>query len=148
MGVPDDDSPPVALVVEDDRVVQAGLARFLGSHGFRAVVSDSVAEAIAIGRRERVAGVTLDLSLSGSNGGLDFLLWLRHTPAYVNTPVVVLTGATTVRSDQASVIRSMGATLLFKPAPYDSVLESLRHRRRASAMEQPYEGATCNTLGQ
>jgi DNA-binding response OmpR family regulator len=122
---PSIDTPrPVVLVVEDDVIVQAGIARFLAHYGYRAVVADCVSDAMALARREDITAVTLDLSLRGGTG-MDFLLWLRSTPAYRRTPVVILTGVPAVRPDDDAVIRSMGAAVVFKPTSYQTVLDKL-----------------------
>jgi twitching motility two-component system response regulator PilG len=115
---------PVVLVVDDERSVQTGLGRFLSHFGHRVIVADSVAAAIDIARRDRVGAVTLDLGLNGSNG-LDFLVWMRNTPEYATTPVVVLTGVTTLPAGHTGMIGSMHASLLFKPTSYQAVLDQL-----------------------
>jgi DNA-binding response OmpR family regulator len=89
-------------------------------------VTDSVEHAIAVARRQRVDAITLDLSLCGGTTGLDFLVWLRHTPDYVSTPVTILTGATMLRADQMSMMRRPHTRLMFKPVPYDELLASVR----------------------
>jgi DNA-binding response OmpR family regulator len=117
------------LIVEDDPAVQQTLGRFLRHHGYVTIVSDSVKNAIAVARRQHVDAITLDLSLCGGTTGLDFLVWLRHTPNYMDTPVTILTGATILRPDQVSMMRRPHTTLMFKPAPYDELLGSIRRVR-------------------
>jgi DNA-binding response OmpR family regulator len=104
--------------------VQTGIGRFFSHFGHRVIVADSVATAIDVAKREHIDAVTLDLGLRESNG-LDFLVWMRSTPEYARTPVVVLTGTPVLRADHGAMIRSMRAALLFKPTAYQAVLDQL-----------------------
>lgn len=115
---------PVVLVVDDERSVQTGIGRFFSHFGHRVLVADSVATAIEVAKREHVNAVTLDLALRQSSG-LDFLVWLRNTPEYASTSVVVLTGTPVLRADHGAMIRSLGASVLFKPTAYQAVLDRL-----------------------
>lgn len=77
------------LVVEDEPDVLDIVARFLGKHGFHAVMAQSTAEALAVLGVARFDVVVTDLMMPGG-GGREVLSVVRRMPD--PPPVVVITG--------------------------------------------------------
>ena len=80
------------LVVEDESAMQQQLRIDLQDLGYRALVSSSAPDAMALLEQERVAGILLDLVLDeGEDSGFDLLTWIRSR--HPGLPVIVLSAA-------------------------------------------------------
>src|SRR5438093_5397190 len=80
------------LVVEDESSMQQQLRIDLQDLGYRALVSSSAPDAMALLEQERVAGILLDLVLDeGEDSGFDLLTWIRSR--HPGLPVIVLSAA-------------------------------------------------------
>lgn len=110
------------LIVDDDPSVHELLRRALRAYGFTSAHATTTADAIVIAQQQDIAAVVLDLGLSPSETGLNFLVWLRVQPWYVDLPVIILTGRTTVGQDEQDLIRRHRAHLLHKPQPMESLM--------------------------
>jgi len=113
------------LVLEDDEAVRGVFARVLRQHGYTPVLARSVDEAIAAASTRDLSAVTVDLSLGRGPTGLDFLSWLRQTPAHHDTPAVILTGSPVLPPGAADRACDLRARIFFKPQPYSVLLEHL-----------------------
>jgi DNA-binding response OmpR family regulator len=117
---------PHVLVVEDEPSIQETLARLLYLHGFDPLTASDFSEAVTIAEAQAIAAVVLDLTLRGSSSGLDVLAWLRGRPEYVNTPVLILTGALSLDEFDEAVIRRHRAYVYYKPQNYGALIDDIR----------------------
>jgi len=121
------------LILDDNDVFAAALARSLTRRGYRATVAHSGEEALEIARRERFDYATIDLQLE-RDSGLQWIAPLRQ--ALPAARLLVLTGyasiATTVQA-----IKSGADNYLAKPANVDSILSALAHGEAADEGAAP-----------
>src|SRR5207247_8479839 len=99
------------LVVEDESAMQQQLRIDLQDLGYRALVSSSAPDAMALLEQERVAAVLLDLVLDErEDSGFELLTWIRHH--HPGLPVIVLSAA---QVNSASIRRAyeLGASSYF-----------------------------------
>jgi DNA-binding response OmpR family regulator len=127
---PREDAQPIVLIVEDDSAVRQALRRMLNLHGFSVRVAPTAAEAIDVARLETVTAVVLDLGLGAGMTGLHVLSWLRSQPVYSNLPVVIFTGNVDMPEHMEEQIRRHGAHVMFKPQPYEHLVEHLKRVTR------------------
>jgi DNA-binding response OmpR family regulator len=113
------------LIVDDDPSVHELLRRALRAYGYTSAHATTTADAIVIAQQQDIAAVVLDLGLSPTDTGLNFLVWLRVQPWYVDLPVIILTGRTVVGHDEQDLIRRHRAHLLHKPQPMESLIALL-----------------------
>ena len=114
------------LIVDDDAAVHEVLRKALRLHGFTSAHATTTADAIVIAQRQNLAAVILDLGLAPTDTGLNFLVWLRVQPWFVDLPVVVLTGKPVVGRDEQDLIRRHRAHLVHKPHPMESLVALLK----------------------
>ncbi|MCA1326551.1 response regulator transcription factor [Herbaspirillum sp. alder98] len=121
------------LILDDNDVFAAALARSLTRRGYRATVAHSGEEALEAARRERFDYATIDLQLD-RDSGLQWIAPLRQ--ALPAARLLVLTGyasiATTVQA-----IKSGADNYLAKPANVDSILSALAHAEGAEEGAAP-----------
>ena len=111
-------SRPLMLIVEDDDVLRARLARAITARGFDVTEASSVTEAVAAIASDAPEFALLDLRVSDGYG-LDLIAQLKD--ADPNTRIVVLTGYGSIATAVDAVRR--GAThYLTKPAETDEIL--------------------------
>ena len=112
---------PALLLVDDDEVFVARLARAMERRGFRTRVATSVGGALAAVQANPPAYAVIDLRLEDGSG-LDVVDALRARRA--DARIVVLTGYGAIATAVAAV--KMGATdYLSKPADADEVTSAL-----------------------
>ncbi len=112
---------PSLLVLDDDEPFRRRLARAMERRGFVPVMAESVAEGLALVRREPPAFAVVDLRLEDGNG-LDVVEALRE--ARPESRIIVLTGYGAIATAVAAV--KIGATdYLSKPADADDVEAAL-----------------------
>jgi DNA-binding response OmpR family regulator len=104
----------IVLIVDDNESLQRVYGEILTTHGFETGHALDLAAAIATAESSRLRLVVLDLTL-GAETGLDFLGWLRSRDEYVDTPVLVLTGAYDQAYSAATLFEMHRATLRHKP---------------------------------
>lgn len=112
-------------LVEDDASLQRALGGVLRGHGFTRAEATTVAAAIAATEEQPVAAVVLDLALEHGESGLDFLAWLREHPDHGRTPVLILTGRTTLEADDQDMIQRYRAYVFYKPLSTTVLVEFL-----------------------
>jgi two-component system phosphate regulon response regulator OmpR len=113
------------MVVDDDPSIQRAVGRMLALEGFIPVEALTVDDAKRGVARHRLGAIVLDLLLPNGESGLDFLAWLREQPPHVSTPVLILTGQSTLSEDDRDMIRRHGASVFFKPQPLTALIEEL-----------------------
>jgi len=112
------------LILDDNEVFAATLARSLVRRGFSATVVHSGEQALAAAAQTQFDYATIDLQLQ-QDSGLHWIAPLRHQ--LPRARLLVLTGyasiATTVQA-----IKAGADNYLAKPANLDSILSALEHR--------------------
>jgi DNA-binding response OmpR family regulator len=122
------------LIVEDDPVLQNGLAVGLGLHGVAAEAVDTCADALAALATTAFDAVVLDIMLPDGSG-FDVLRELRQRNDSV--PVLLLTARDTV-ADRVRGLDDGADDYLGKPFDLDEVAARLRAlRRRAVGRATP-----------
>lgn len=112
---------PSLLLVDDDEIFVARLARAMERRGFVVRVAVGVAEALSMIRQAPPAHAVIDLRLEDGSG-LDVVEALRALR--VDARIIVLTGYGAIATAVAAV--KMGATdYLAKPADADEVMAAL-----------------------
>ncbi len=127
------------LVVEDDRVVLAAVARLCGSDGLSVDEADGVDRALARLAEGPYRLVLVDLMLPGRSG-FELLEVLRAEPPA--TPVVMISGYATSENSLKSL--RLGA-FDFLPKPFD-VVELLGVVRRALRYGERHSGGVVDAV--
>lgn len=102
------------LIVDDDQAVTDTFTRMLRLEGFQ-VASALTAEAgLALADEIRPDAIILDLRMPILSG-LQFLRIIRSRPHQLEVPVAIVTGDYFLGEETASELRSLGASVRFKP---------------------------------
>ena len=113
---------PTFLVLDDDPVFSATLARSLGRRGFDTTVANTGEEALRAAASTAFDYVTIDLHLA-KDSGLQWIVSLRK--ALPNASLLVLTGYASIATTVQAI--KLGADdYLAKPANVDSILSALK----------------------
>lgn len=113
---------PTFLVLDDDEVFSATLARSLGRRGFEATVAHTGEQALRAAASTAFDFVTIDLHLA-KDSGLQWIVPLRK--ALPDASMLVLTGYASIATTVQAI--KLGADdYLAKPANVDSILSALR----------------------
>jgi signal transduction histidine kinase/CheY-like chemotaxis protein/HAMP domain-containing protein len=112
---------PLVLVVEDDRVAGDLLAQQLGQAGYRVARAATGDQAVALARRLRPDGITLDILLPDQDG-LKVLSQLKAFPETQDIPVIIVS-----ITENQELGFSLGAVdWLVKPAQRGDFLAAVR----------------------
>ncbi|HCY62221.1 MAG TPA: two-component system response regulator [Oxalobacteraceae bacterium] len=112
---------PSFLILDDDEVFSATLARSLCRRGFETTVAHSGAEALQAASQSAFDFVTLDLHLE-KDSGLHWIVSLRHVLPHAR--LLVLTGYASIATTVQAI--KLGADdYLAKPANVNSILSAL-----------------------
>lgn len=113
---------PTFLVLDDDPVFSATLARSLGRRGFEATVAHTGEQALTAASSTAFDFVTIDLHLE-KDSGLQWIVPLRK--ALPHASMLVLTGYASIATTVQAI--KLGADdYLAKPANVDSILSALK----------------------
>lgn len=124
---------PTFLILDDDQVFSATLARSLTRRGFDTTVAHTGEQAIQAAAATGFDYVTIDLHLE-KDSGLQWIVPLRK--ALPNASMLVLTGYASIATTVQAI--KLGADdYLAKPANVDSILSALR----GSAAGEPVNDA-------
>lgn len=133
---------PRVLVVDDDTGVASAIAAMVRMHGYQAVVTHNVDDALAAFDASAFDIVLTDVRM-GVLGGFDLLHRVRERSRYV--PVVLITGEATVE-DAIDAIQAGAHDYLSKPVRVErigQVLErAMNWRRMAADVAGDIEGLT------
>ncbi len=113
---------PTFLILDDDAVFSATLARSLARRGFDTTVAHTGEQALTAARSTAFDFVTIDLHLA-HDSGLQWIVPLRQ--ALPNASMLVLTGYASIATTVQAI--KLGADdYLAKPANVDSILSALQ----------------------
>lgn len=113
---------PTSLVLDDDEVFSATLARSLCRRGFEATVAHTGEQALRAAASTAFDFVTIDLHLA-KDSGLQWIVPLRK--ALPHASMLVLTGYASIATTVQAI--KLGADdYLAKPANVDSILSALK----------------------
>ncbi|NML61858.1 response regulator transcription factor [Massilia sp. RP-1-19] len=124
---------PTFLVLDDDPVFSATLARSLDRRGFATTVANTGEEALRAAASTAFDYVTIDLHLA-KDSGLQWIVPLRK--ALPSASLLVLTGYASIATTVQAI--KLGADdYLAKPANVDSILSALKANPEIEGMVQP-----------
>jgi two-component system response regulator RegA len=122
-------TPASFLVLDDNEVFAATLARMLNRRGFHAVVAHNGKDALALARETAFQYLTVDLHLQ-QDSGLQWIAPLREL--LPEARILVLTGYASIATTVQAI--KLGAdNYLAKPANVDSILSALQSDTTADA---------------
>jgi DNA-binding response OmpR family regulator len=114
------DTPPTAsatktiLIVDDDRAVADTFARMLKLEGYNVTTAVNAEAGLEIAERVVPNAIILDLRMPIVNG-VQFLRRIRANPQLVEVPVAIVTGDYFLGETTAAELKSLGASVRFKP---------------------------------
>jgi DNA-binding response OmpR family regulator len=125
-------SSPIALVIEDDKLLGEVYRDVLNMCGFQTQhIIDSQLAMDAI-RATVPTLIMLDLNLSRISG-VDILLWIRQDETFSNTRVIVATGNSYAMQDET--ITAHADLVLFKPISIQQIMDFVSRIRTTSTNE-------------
>ena len=133
-----DGEPTTILVVDDDAVLRAQLARALRGRGYEVQTAASHAEATALAQADTPELALVDLNMPGKSG-LELVRDLRALDP--TTKIVVLTGYGSIATAVDAI--QLGAThYLAKPADVDEILAAFERAAADTLAPRPADFAT------
>ena len=130
--------PLKILLVDDDKVVLNSTRRYLQSHGFQVVHTDSGAEAVILARESKPDLVITDAEMKGLDG---FALCrvIKETPGLSKTPVIIISGRKITEEDVLIGYDKGADDYILKPFSFAVLLAKLK------AVMKRYEASEGNT---
>jgi DNA-binding response OmpR family regulator len=113
------------LIVDDDRSVADTFARILKLEGFEVATAMSAEAGLEIADNVVPDAIILDMRMPITNG-LQFLRLIRSRPPLVEVPVAIVTGDYFLADPIQNELRSLGATIRFKPMYLEDLLTLAR----------------------
>lgn len=102
------------LIVDDDRSVTDTFARILKLEGFNVATALSAEAGLELADNVLPHGIILDLRMPITSG-LQFLRLIRSRPHLGGVPVAIVTGDYFLPDPIQQELKSLGATIRFKP---------------------------------
>lgn len=102
------------LIVDDDRAVADTFSRMLKLEGFDVATALSAEAGLELAEEVQPNAIILDLRMPIVNG-LQFLRTIRARPHLVEVPVAIVTGDYFLGENTATELKSLGASVRFKP---------------------------------
>jgi two-component system response regulator PrrA len=102
------------LIVDDDRAVADTFARMLKLEGFNVATAVNAETGLELADSVRPNAIILDLRMPIING-LQFLRHIRSKKHLQDVPVAVVTGDYFLGESTAAELKSLGASVRFKP---------------------------------
>jgi len=121
------------MVVEDDEMMAATLAKGISEDGYRVTSCGTAAEALRMADADPADLVILDIGLP-DRSGLEVLQALRSRKRH--TPVIILTARDTVR-DRVKGLDAGADDYLVKPFAFAELLARIRARLRRTEVPEP-----------
>ena len=109
------------LIVDDDRSVADTFARILKLEGFAVATAMSAEAGLEIADNVAPDAIILDMRMPITNG-LQFLRMIRSKPHLVEVPVAIVTGDYFLADPIQNELRSLGASIRFKPMYLEDLL--------------------------
>jgi DNA-binding response OmpR family regulator len=113
------------LIVDDDRSVADTFARILKLEGFAVATAMSAEAGLEIADNAAPDAIILDMRMPITNG-LQFLRNIRAKPHLVEVPVAIVTGDYFLADPIQNELRSLGASIRFKPMYLEDLLTLAR----------------------
>jgi DNA-binding response OmpR family regulator len=113
------------LIVDDDRSVADTFARILKLEGFEVATAMSAEAGMEIADSVAPDAIILDMRMPITNG-LQFLRLIRTKPHLVEVPVAIVTGDYFLPDAIQNELRSLGASIRFKPMYLEDLLTLAR----------------------
>jgi DNA-binding response OmpR family regulator len=113
------------LIVDDDRSVADTFARILKLEGFDVATAMSAEAGLEIADNAAPDAIILDMRMPITNG-LQFLRHIRTRPHLVEVPVAIVTGDYFLADPIQNELRSLGASIRFKPMYLEDLLTLAR----------------------
>lgn len=113
------------LIVDDDRSVADTFARILKLEGFAVATAMSAEAGLEIADNAAPDAIILDMRMPITNG-LQFLRNIRAKPHLVEVPVAIVTGDYFLAEPIQNELRSLGASIRFKPMYLEDLLTLAR----------------------
>lgn len=113
------------LIVDDDRSVADTFARILKLEGFDVATAMSAEAGMEIADSVAPDAIILDMRMPITNG-LQFLRLIRTKPHLVEVPVAIVTGDYFLADAIQNELRSLGASIRFKPMYLEDLLTLAR----------------------
>jgi DNA-binding response OmpR family regulator len=113
------------LIVDDDRSVADTFARILKLEGFEVATAMSAEAGLEMADNVAPDAIILDMRMPITNG-LQFLRMIRTKPHLVEVPVAIVTGDYFLADPIQNELRSLGASIRFKPMYLEDLLTLAR----------------------
>jgi len=113
------------LIVDDDRSVADTFARMLKLEGYGVATALSAEAGLVLADSVRPHAIILDMRMPITNG-LQFLRTIRSKPHLVEVPVAIVTGDYFLPESIQLELKSLGASIRFKPLWLDDLLALAR----------------------
>ena len=113
------------LIVDDDRSVADTFARILKLEGFNVATAMSAEAGLELADNVVPDAIILDMRMPITNG-LQFLRLIRSKPHLVEVPVAIVTGDYFLADAIQNELRSLGASIRFKPMYLEDLLTLAR----------------------
>jgi DNA-binding response OmpR family regulator len=113
------------LIVDDDRSVADTFARILKLEGFAVATAMSAEAGLEMADNVAPDAIILDMRMPITNG-LQFLRLIRAKPHLVEVPVAIVTGDYFLADPIQNELRSLGASIRFKPMYLEDLLTLAR----------------------
>jgi DNA-binding response OmpR family regulator len=123
--VPADAATRTILIVDDDRSVADTFARMLKLEGYGVATALSAEAGLALADSVRPHAIILDMRMPITNG-LQFLRTVRSKPHLMEVPVAIVTGDYFLPESIQLELKSLGASIRFKPLWLDDLLALAR----------------------
>ena len=113
------------LIVDDDRSVADTFARMLKLEGYGVATALSAEAGLELAESVRPDAIILDMRMPITNG-LQFLRLVRAKPHLMEVPVAIVTGDYFLPESIQHELKSLGASIRFKPLWLDDLLALAR----------------------
>ena len=113
------------LIVDDDPAVARTLGKMLSTDGHEVTSAESAESGLEIAVTTPPHAILVDLRMPEISG-VEFLRRLRKDPRAREVPVAVVTGDYFLEDDLLAEIRSLGATVSYKPLWLEDLLTLAR----------------------
>src|ERR1035437_3634252 len=113
----------VVLLVEDDRMNQVTIRRFI-ENNYRVIVTASSDEAMEIIKKEKIDIILMDISIKGSRNGLELTKELKASKELSHIPIIAVT-AHAFESDMKNSLAAGCDDYLAKPFSLNQVLNKI-----------------------